>query len=128
MSSIAPTVKLHLNKREITFLVPLYITLMVTVLSVLIALIFWRSGSQPGSDGWVIGSRNNPGIAYSLPGFLVYLGVQSIATTFPFALTLGATRRAFTAGTLAQTGFCLLFARQSPVRGKLTPGINRPRL
>jgi len=101
MSSIAPTVKLHLNKREITFLVPLYITLMVTVLSVLIALIFWRSGSQPGSDGWVIGSRNNPGIAYSLPGFLVYLGVQSIATTFPFALTLGATRRAFTAGTLA---------------------------
>jgi len=101
MSSITPTVKLHLNKRETTFLVPLYITLLVAVVSVLIALIFWRSGSQPGSDGWIIGSRNNPGIAYSLPGFLVYLGVQSIGTTFPFALTLGATRRAFTAGTLA---------------------------
>ena len=100
MSSIAPTVKLHLNKREITFLVPLYITLMVAAVSVLVSLIAWRAGSQPGSEGWVTGSRNNPGIAYSLPGFLVYLGAQSIATTFPFALTLGATRRAFTAGTL----------------------------
>ena len=100
MSSIAPTVKLHLNKREITFLVPLYITLMVAAVSILISLIAWRAGSQPGSEGWVTGSRNNPGMMYSLPGFLVYLGVQSIATTFPFALTLGATRRAFTAGTL----------------------------
>jgi hypothetical protein len=101
MSAITPTVQLHLNKREVTFLVPLYITLMVAAVSVLISLIFWRAGSQPGSEGWVIGSRNNPGIAYSLPGFLIYLGVQSIGTTFPFALTLGATRRAFTAGTLA---------------------------
>jgi hypothetical protein len=100
IANITPTVKLHLNKREVTFLVPLYITLMVAAVSVLISLIFWRAGSQPGSEGWVTGSRNNPGIAYSLPGFLVYLGVQSIATTFPFALTLGATRRAFTAGTL----------------------------
>ena len=100
VASITPTVKLHLNKRQVTFLIPLYITLMVAAVSVLISLIAWRSGSQPGSDGWVTGSRNNPGIAYSLPGFLVYLGVQSIATTFPFALTLGATRRAFTAGTL----------------------------
>ena len=100
MSSIAPTVKLHLNKREITFLVPLYITLLVAAVSILISLIAWRAGSQPGSEGWVTGSRNNPGMMYSLPGFLVYLGVQSIATTFPFALTLGATRRAFTAGTL----------------------------
>ena len=100
MSAITPTVKLHLNKREITFLVPLYITLMVAAVSLLISLIAWRAGSQPGSEGWVTGSRNNPAMMYSLPGFLVYLGVQSIATTFPFALTLGATRRAFTAGTL----------------------------
>jgi hypothetical protein len=100
VTSIIPTVKLHLNKREVTFLVPLYITLMVAAVSVLVSIIAWRAGSQPGSDGWVTGSRNNPGIAYSLPGFLVYLGVQSIGTTFPFALTLGATRRAFTVGTL----------------------------
>jgi hypothetical protein len=73
---------------------------MVAVISVLISLLFWRSGSLPGTEGWIQGSQLNPGMAYSLPGFLVYLGVQSIATTFPFALTLGATRRSFAVGTL----------------------------
>lgn len=100
MSAIIPTAKLHLNKRETTFLVPLYITGMVAVISVLISLLFWRSGSIPGTEGWIEGSQINPGMAYALPGFLVYLGVQSIATTFPFALTLGATRRTFVGGTL----------------------------
>lgn len=37
-------------------------------------------------------------------GFLVYLGVASVATTFPFALSLGATRRSFVAGTLIWNG------------------------
>lgn len=92
--------KLHLNKREATFGVPLYITAMVAVISVLISLVFWRAGSLPGTEGWIQGSQSNPGILYALAGFLVYLGVQSVATTFPFALTLGATRRGFTAGTL----------------------------
>jgi len=100
MSNVISTVKLHLNKREMTFLVPLYITALVVVISVLISLLFWRAGSAPGSDGWVTGSRNNPAMLWSLPGFLVYMGVQSVATTFPFALTLGATRRAFAGGTL----------------------------
>ncbi|MGO1956894.1 MAG: hypothetical protein ACTH1M_11545, partial [Microbacterium sp.] len=93
------TTKLHLNKREITFLVPLYITGVVTVISVLISLLFWRSGSLPGTPGWIQGSQSNPGIAWALAGFLVYLGVQSVATTFPFALTLGASRRGFVGGT-----------------------------
>lgn len=100
MNAIIPTTKLHLNKREMTFLVPLYITGTVALISVLIAFLFWRSGSAPGTAEWIEGSQYNPGIAYSLPGFLVYLGVQSIATTFPFGLTLGATRRAFVGGTL----------------------------
>lgn len=94
------TTKLHLNKREVTFVVPLYITAMVAVISVLISLLFWRAGSLPGTAGWIQGSQSNPGILYALAGFLVYLGVQSVATTFPFALTLGTTRRGFTAGTL----------------------------
>ncbi|MEO6826065.1 MAG: hypothetical protein ABI255_00445 [Microbacteriaceae bacterium] len=100
MSAIIPTVKLHLNKRETTFGVPLYITAVVALVSILISLVFWRSGSQPGTTGWIEGSQANPGILYALVGFLAYLGVQSVATTFPFALTLGATRRAFTGGTL----------------------------
>jgi hypothetical protein len=100
MSAIASTVKLHLNQRRSTFLVPLYIAGMVAVISILISLIFWRAGSLPGTSGWIHGSQSNPGIVYALVGFLVYLGVASVATTFPFALTLGATRRAFVAGTL----------------------------
>ncbi|MGO1849263.1 hypothetical protein, partial [Microbacterium sp.] len=99
MDTMILTTKLHLNKREITFLVPLYITGVVTVISVLISLLFWRSGSLPGTPGWIQGSQSNPGIAWALAGFLVYLGVQSVATTFPFALTLGASRRGFVGGT-----------------------------
>lgn len=100
MSSLVSTTRLHLNKREMTFLVPLYITLFVALISVLLSILFLRSGSVPGSEGWVDGSRSNPGLVNALPGFLVYMGVQSVATTFPFALTLGSTRRAFTGGTL----------------------------
>lgn len=100
MSAVIPSVKLHLNKRETTLLVPLYITIMVALISALISFLFLRSGSVPGSEGWVSTSRVNPGILYGLAGFLGYLGVQAVSTTFPFALTLGATRRAFTSGTL----------------------------
>lgn len=100
MNAVAPAVRLHLNKRVTTFLVPLNITALVALISVVVALLFWRSGNVPGTTDWVQGSRANPGLAYGLVGFLAYLGVQSVATTFPFALTLGATRRSFVAGTL----------------------------
>lgn len=99
MNMTISSAKLHFNKRETTFAVPLYITATVAVISVLISFLFWRFGSEPGSPGWVQGSQSNPGIAYALLGFLGYLGVQSVATTFPFALTLGAPRRAFVGGT-----------------------------
>ncbi|MBW4033162.1 MAG: hypothetical protein HIU88_10935 [Acidobacteria bacterium] len=99
MNAVISTTRLHLNRRRETFVVPLSIAGMVAVVSILISLIFWRSGSLPGTPGWVSGSRSNPGIAYALVGFLIYLGVSSVATTFPFALALGATRRAFVGGT-----------------------------
>jgi hypothetical protein len=100
MSATVSVLKLHANKREMTFLVPLYITGLVAIVSVLISFLFLRAGSVPGTEGWIEGSRNNQGMLWSLTGFLVYMGVQSIATTFPFALTLGATRKAFVSGTL----------------------------
>jgi hypothetical protein len=109
MNAVASTVKLHLNQREHTFLIPLMIAGMVALISVLISLIFMRSGSMPGSPGWIIGSQSNPGILYGLAGFLIYMGVASVATTFPFALTLGATRRAFVAGTLVWYAFTALY-------------------
>jgi len=98
MSAVRSTTKLHLTGRESTFLVPVYITATVTLLSVLISLVFWRSGSLPGTAGWIEGSQSNPGTVYPLVGFLSYMGVASVATPFSFALTLGATRRAFVAG------------------------------
>ena len=100
MNAVVSTLKLHLNRRVSTFVIPLANAGVVAAISILIALIAWRSGSEPGSEGWIQGSQSNLGIAYALFGFLGYLGVSSIATTFPFALTLGATRRAFVAGTL----------------------------
>ena len=69
MSMTISTTKLHLNKREATFGVPLYITAVVAVISVLISFLFWRSGSVPGTPAWVQGSQSNPGIAYALAGF-----------------------------------------------------------
>jgi hypothetical protein len=100
MSVTISTVRLHLNQRQTSFLVPLYIAATVAVVSILISLIYWRAGSEPGTEGWIAGSQANPGIIYGLAGFLIYLGVASVSTTFPFALTLGATRRTFVAGTL----------------------------
>lgn len=100
MTALLATTKLHLNKREITFLRPVVIAGTVALISVLIALLFLRSGSVPGSTAWVESSQLNPGMAYAFPWFLGYLGVQSVATTFPFALTLGSTRRSFAGGTL----------------------------
>jgi hypothetical protein len=100
MNAVVSTVKLHLNQRRATFVTPLSIAAVVAVISVLITLVFWRAGSVPGSAAWVRGTQSNPGIVYALVGFLVYLGVASVGTTFPFALSLGATRRSFVAGTL----------------------------
>jgi hypothetical protein len=100
MSAVASTVKLHLNQRRATFVTPLWIAGAVAVISILITLVFWRAGSVPGSHAWIVGTQSNPGIVYALAGFLVYLGVASVGTTFPFALSLGATRRAFVTGTL----------------------------
>lgn len=100
MTALLSTTRLHFNKREVSFLIPLYITASVAVISVLISLLFLRSGGVPGNAEWIAGSQANPGMVYALPGFLVYLGVQSVATTFPFALTLGSTRRSFAGGTL----------------------------
>ena len=100
MSAVVATVRLHLNQRSTTFLTPLYIAGVAAVVSILISLLFWRSGSLPGTAGWVQGSRSNAAIAWALVGFMIPFGVTSVAASFPFALALGATRRSFVTGTL----------------------------
>jgi hypothetical protein len=49
MSAVGSTIKLQFNKREMSFVVPLYTIGVVAVVSVLISIVFWRAGSVPGS-------------------------------------------------------------------------------
>lgn len=100
MNDTVAVTRLHLNKREMTFAVPLYITGLVAVVSVLIMVLLIRAGNTPGTQDWIDGARSNGGMIWGMAGFLGYMGVQSVATTFPFALTLGTTRRHFVGGTV----------------------------
>jgi len=99
MNRIVKVARLHMNKPEVMFLVPIFIILVVMVISAIIVLAIQRAGSDPGSTDYVEGARMNMAMAWALPGFLVYLGVQAVSTTFPFAMALGATRRSFVVGT-----------------------------
>jgi hypothetical protein len=99
MNRIINVTRLQMNKRDVTFLVPAIIVGLVLVVSAIISLALQRAGIDPDSAGYADGARNNLGIIWSLPGFLIYYGVQSVATTFPFAMALGATRRDYVIGT-----------------------------
>lgn len=100
MNRILKVTRLQLNKRDVSFLVPLCIVLLVLVVSAIISIALQRAGLDPADPSFAEGARANAGIVWSLPGFLIYYGVQAVATTFPFATALGATRRDYVLGTL----------------------------
>lgn len=91
--------RLHLNKPFAMFGVPTAIVLLVLVITALISFALQRAGLDPVSPQYAAGARQNVAMVFSLPGFLVYYGVQAVATTFPFSQALGATRRAHVFGT-----------------------------
>lgn len=99
MNRILNITRLQMNKRDVSFVVPPILVGMVMVVTAIIAIALQRSGIDPDSPDYVSGARANFAIVWSLPGFLVYYGVQAIATTFPFAMALGATRRSYVIGT-----------------------------
>ncbi len=99
MNDVLKVTRLHYIKRLISLGVPAIIFTLVVVVSVLIALIMQRVGVDVTSPEWKDGFQNNGGAVWSYPGFLVYLGVQAIASTFPFGMALGTTRRAYALGT-----------------------------
>ena len=99
MTRIVNVARLQMNKRDVSFLVPPMIVVMVMIVTAIIAIALQRAGLDPASPDYASGARNNLGIIWSLPGFLVYYGVQAVATTFPFAMALGATRRNYVIGT-----------------------------
>ena len=99
MNGVLNVARLQMNKRDVTFGTPAGIVGVVLILSALIAIALQRAGVDPAQADYVAGARNNLGIVWSLPGFLIYYGVQAVATTFPFAMALGSTRRAYVLGT-----------------------------
>lgn len=102
LSRVTRIIRLQLNVPLNSVLTPAAILALVFVISAVIALTVQRAtGASAADPEYVAGVRSNSGAVWSLPGFLVYFGVQSVATQFPFALALGTTRRAFTLGTLA---------------------------
>lgn len=99
MKTTASVFKLHFAKREEALLAPLGSILITLVITAIISFVLQRSGLDSSSPDYAAGARSNPGMMYALPGFLVYLGVQAVATTFPFAMSLGSSRSSFAKGT-----------------------------
>lgn len=100
MNRTLKVTRLHLNKLSSFVVAPLSIIGIVMVVSVIIALAIQRGGASPDMAEYAEGARWNSGVAWSLPGFLIYYGVQAVATTYPFGLALGTTRRNFILGTM----------------------------
>ena len=75
--------------------VPLGILAAVVVVMVAVTIAVVQAGGR-GSD-----LEYNGAVIWSLTGFMVAVGVQSVAVAFPLALALGSTRRSFTLGVLA---------------------------
>lgn len=100
MNRVLKVTRLHTNKISSFATAPLMILALVMVVSVVIAIAIQRAGSVPGTAEYIEGARWNSGVVWSLPGFLIYYGVQAVATTYPFALALGTTRRNFVVGTM----------------------------
>lgn len=91
--------RLQFNKKLITLGVPAMILALVVLVSVIIALTMQRFGVDPTTPEYADGFKMSGGAVYSIPGFLVYLGVQAVSLTFPFAMSLGTTRRSYALGT-----------------------------
>lgn len=99
MNRILRVTRLHINRRFEFFVTPLTIVGVVLVLSAIISLALQRGGLDPADPSFAEGARANSGIVWSLPGFLIYYGIQAVSTTYPFGLALGATRRNYILGT-----------------------------
>ena len=101
LAGIWSVIRLHFNKRKITLIHPFSILGLVIAVTIIITLVLSRVGIDTSTLEYAQGARGNQGVIWSIGGFFGYLGVASVATTFHFALALGATRSNFALGTLA---------------------------
>lgn len=93
-ASPADVVALQYSNRNRMIGVPLYILGAVVLLTVAISITILRAG------GDLDGADFNASVLYSVLGYTVAIGVQNVASSFPFALALGSTRRTFVLGNL----------------------------
>ncbi|MFC0582082.1 hypothetical protein [Micrococcoides hystricis] len=100
MKTMFNVTQLHFLNRFTAFLVPVLLLLSAAVFAVLIHFVLLRAGVDFSGMGPDEGAQMNFMLGWMLAGFLVYLGVSSVSMSFPFALSLGSTRRSFVAGTL----------------------------
>ncbi len=99
MTRAMAVVRMHFNRRFSTFIMPLILGVGVVALMVVIVAMLGVAGVPTSSPGFVEGIRSNGGIAYTLAGFLISLGVQAATACFAFATSLGTTRRDYVLGT-----------------------------
>jgi hypothetical protein len=97
-ASPGDVVALQYAARTRMLTVPLGILVAVVVVMAVVTLAVVRAGGRAADLDY------NGSVIWSLFGFVVALGVQSVAVGFPLALALGSTRRTFTLGTLATAG------------------------
>jgi hypothetical protein len=98
-SRTAPVVRLHFARRLNLLLVPLFVIAVTLAVSIVIQVAIQRAGVDVDTVEYAAGARQNPGVAWALSGYLVAMGVATVASTFPLAAALGTTRRDFALGT-----------------------------
>lgn len=109
MSRTMAVVRMHLNRKFSSFVVPLILGLGVVAVMMVVVATLDVAGVPTSSPEVIDGFRNNGGITWTLAGFLVSLGVQAATSCFAFATSLGTTRRDYVLGTgiyfLLQTAY-----------------------
>lgn len=99
MTPVRRTLRLYLANRGWVLLTPLYILAVMLLISVAIAGAVGMQTGFPIPQDVNFNMRYNGGALYSVPGFLMSVGVLAMSRNFDMALALGATRRNFWLGT-----------------------------
>lgn len=99
MTHIRPNLRLYLANRWWVVGTPVFILALMTLISIAIAGIIGLGTGFPIPPDAQEGMRSNAGALFSIPGFLVSVGVLAMNRNFSMALSFGSTRRHFWLGT-----------------------------
>ena len=114
LSRALAVVRLQFVRKESVLGYPPLYGLGMVVLTGLIAIAMRRAGVDTSSADYAAGARNSQA-AFWVIGFLGYIGVSAVGTTFAWGLALGTTRRHYSIGT--GLSFVVLSAYTTAVYG-----------